>query len=237
LWKRLPGGEAFLQDAQRHADYNPGWPELVQTSRGEVHALLRQLDLSDEGPIVDVWAGKSGIATAMAGWRAESLSVFSSDVVQRPDCPRLDMVADALSPTAYEEARRQLGGIGVIVSSPWWVMLDLAVPLACHYAAAAVAMHLPAQWLFQPRAARAVWLASLAAQGRVMVIGDVPRGAFGHATIWLVIFSSAAARVRMVRPGREEHAVPLVLERADGGDSSGDDDDDCGVVDEQVEQD
>jgi hypothetical protein len=144
--------------------------------------------------ILDPWAGSHGIAAALA---PAGLRTVTNDISpQRP----ADYHLDALQPETYSRIARQHGPISAIVTSCWFALLDLALPLAVHAASDIVCAHVPGHYLTNGPEARFSWLSQLRHQGRLHLILGLPRGLMGRRCLWLVVFKDAATRRRLLRP-------------------------------------
>ena len=186
----MPGQPQFLQSAQQH---RPGQPECVQTSPAEVMPLLDAVDLSACVHIVDPWCGSGGVSAACA---SRDLGVFKNDINPRhPAHTHLD----ALQPSFYHSLHQRGIVPDAIVMSPWFRVLDIALPLALLYATRVVAAHVPGHYLTNAHPARLAFLKRLQKHGRLAVLTGLPRGATGRKCIWLVVFRDKFMRASMLR--------------------------------------
>ena len=114
----------------------------VAMTAGEVHPLLAAIDFSGCSSFYDPFAGAGTVSTvfASAGFRVRDndLNPFWGTVTS----------ADALQPGSY------LLPYQIIVTSPPFEFLDLAVPLLAAKASVAACVHVPGHWLSNPRTAR-----------------------------------------------------------------------------------
>jgi hypothetical protein len=167
----------------------PG-PGYVPTLQQEVQVLLNALDFSACSSFHDPFAGSGAIATtfAKAGYQ-----VTQNDLNPLWSCAT---AADALQPGYYLIPHQ------VIITSPPFDVLDIAVPLAAMYAGVAACIHVPGHWVTNPRVPRQLWLQHLYDQGRVHTIMGLPRGPMHKRCVWLVIFRSAVKRQALLcNPG------------------------------------
>ena len=198
LSRCMPGQPAFLQ---REGQPRPGEPECVATSPDEVLPLLAHVDLRGQGTMLDPWCGTQGIASAL---RSQGLTVFTNDINPRHPA---DSHSDALQPAFYS-ALAAKGWADVVVTSPRFLLADLALPLAVHFARVAVCMHLPGHYLTDAHPARLHWLRRMHASGRLHVVMGLPKGPLGRRCVWLVVVASAALRKRLLA-GAGQSALSL----------------------------
>ena len=173
---------------------HPGEPQRVITLEPEITPLLAAVDFSNSIGIADLFAGTGSIANA---FYQQGPRVITNDI--NPTVPP-DTHLDALRHSTYaklQESKR----IHVVVTSPLFAILDLALPLAILYAHHAVCCHVPGHYVTDGPAPRMEWLRQLQSQGRLMVIAGLPRGPMGRRCIWLCVFRSAALRQIMTKPG------------------------------------
>ena len=91
--------------------------------------------------------------------------------------------------------------IHVIVSSPYSVVLDLALPLAVLYAHHAVCCHVPGHYVTSGPEPRMTWLRQLQHQQRLIIIEGLPAGPVARRCMWLCIFRTPELRSLMTKPG------------------------------------
>ena len=198
LSRCTPGQPGFLQ---REGQPRPGEPECVATLHAEVLPLLAHVDLRGVGVVLDPWCGTQGIAATL---RAHGLSVLTNDI--NPSHPA-DSHGDALQPSFYSALAAQ-GLVDVVVTSPRFILADLALPLAVHFAKVAACMHLPGHYLTDAHPARLSWLRALHAAGRLHVVLGLPKGPLGRRCMWVVVLASPGLRKRLL-PGAGPAALSL----------------------------
>ena len=91
-------------------------------------------------------------------------------------------------------------GLDCVVSSPFFALLDIALPLAVRFARQAVCMHVPAMYYTDAPAQRLSFFRALEAQSRMHTIMHLPRGPLGRRCMWIVIFASPGLARRAWRP-------------------------------------
>jgi hypothetical protein len=151
---------------------------FVPTDPAEIHTLLNATNMTCCTSFYDPFAGSGTIAEEFnkAGYR-----VRQNDLNIDWGCAT---AADALQPHSYQLP------YDIIVTSPPFEVLDIAVPLLAANANVAACVHVPGHWIANPRAARQHWLQQLAAQGRLHIIMGLPRGAGHRRCAWLIVASS-----------------------------------------------
>ena len=187
LHRSLPGQPGFLM-----AD---GQVEHLPVTPAEVAALTRVIDLSQVPQISDLWAVGSEVADLL---RASGHRVYANSMDRK--CVRVDSHEDATQPGLYQ--RLAAGGqLDCVVTAPPLRLLDLVVPLACHYMRSLGCFYLPGGFVTDAPDPRQRWLHNLQAQGRLCIVCGLPKGSSGTRGIWLCIFASAQLRSRVVRGG------------------------------------
>ena len=190
----VPGGRHFVQS---QGQYHPGQPQRVATAEPEVDELLAALDFTTTPGIFDPFSGNSSIQSAFRGLQHY---VTTNDVNEQLPA---DYHLNALQPSTYSRVQYDQP-IQAVVMSPFFTVLDLALPLAVHFAEQVVCCHVPGHYVTNAPAGRLHWLRHLQSQDRLMIIVGLPRGPTGRRCMWLIIFKYPQLRDRLVRP----HAAP-----------------------------
>ncbi|PNH01078.1 Retrovirus-related Pol polyprotein from transposon [Tetrabaena socialis] len=180
---RMPGGRSALQVS--------GLPECVPTEAAEVESLLRCVDLGVGTCVFEPWSGTGGIASTL---KRHGMLVVRNDVNSRHPA---EFHEDALQPGLYRRAQ-QAHSYNAIVSSPWFALLDVALPLAVRFSPV-VAFHVPGSFVINSPPGRQRFLAALAEAGRLSLVLGLPRGPSGLRCVWLVVFRSLVLRKRVTR--------------------------------------
>ena len=188
------GEETLAQVVERSRDsaQRIGLTTVV-TRPEEVHILLEHVRLQPEqaGVAWDPWSGTGTIAAVMA--RA-GIPVLTNDA--NPLSPAM-LHMDALSSDTYQQWRQSCG-LGAIVCSPHFALLDLALPLAAQFVEQVACIHVPGTYYTEANEIRSGYLAKLQAAGRLARISFLPRGPRGYRCMWICIFRSAAVRRRLL---------------------------------------
>jgi len=200
LANSIPGGKKFLQ---RAGQPRPGEAECVITQPEEVLPLLEAVDLSQCACVFDPWAGTGGVGVAL---RQAGLQVVSNDINRVHDA---HYHLDALQPGTYRRVEQDHGRLDAVVCSPWFRVLDLALPLAVSFAGSVACAHVPGHYLTDAHPARLAWLRRLQAEGRLALILGLPRGAMGRRCLWAVVFRDVATR-RLLMRYRPDTSLVLV---------------------------
>jgi len=150
--------------------------------------------------VVDPFNGTGAIAAALKG--AGCSRVLTNDIC---DLRAADMHVDALQPAFSDHAGQRLGRpVDAVVSSPWFTVLDIALPLLVAAAQTVVCLHVPGHYVSSGVMPRYAYLQELQRQGRLVVLFGVPRAAMGWRCAWLVVFRNAAVKRALLRPGWKE---------------------------------
>lgn len=165
---------------------------LAVTTPLEITKLLQNVDFTQVGGIVDPWAGSN---TIKVEFEKVSLRVFTNDVNKLSTSETHE---DALQPEYYRKLATRVG-VDAIVTSPWFALLDLALPLAVMAARAVVCMHIPGHYITDAHPRRSTYLKRLMEEERIRLLMGLPAGPMGRRCAWLLIFSSAAAKAQLLR--------------------------------------
>ena len=152
--------------------------QVVKTEPAEVQVLLRHVRELAGYSLMDPFAGTGGIVTVLgeAGY-----SVVANDL---NPAHGTELVQDALQPGFYKDKE-----IDIFVTSPYFAVLDLALPLMIKFAKVAVMVHVPGHYLYDPTEPRQRFFYSLI--DRMAVILGLPKGPLGRRCAWLIVARSA----------------------------------------------
>ena len=155
--------------------------ETVVTLPSEVRTLLNMINFKGVMGICDFWCGTRTIEMVFyqCGFR-----VHSSDI--NPLSPAGH--ADALSACTYSTQKQRPGGLQVLVSSPDFKFLDIAVALAVQSVQLFACIHVPGDYLSNAHPARNQYFMALRTQRRLRIITNLPKGPVGRSNQWLIIF-------------------------------------------------
>jgi hypothetical protein len=170
-----------------------------------VQWLLQRVDLSNCNHALEPFNGAGGISTALraAGMRC----MRTNDLAQ---VRAADLHEDALQPAFYQQYSKKFGQPDVIVTSPWFSVLDLALPLIVDAVKVVACVHVPGHYIASGLGPRYAYLRQLQRAGRVVVLFGVPRGPMGWRCAWLIVFRSAALRDQLLKTGwRDADGVVL----------------------------
>ena len=186
----------LIKDARTKPELAP----MAPTTPGEVRALLELLDFSQIGTVVDPWAGTG---TIKAELNRHGIPVVSNDL---NFAYAADMHEDALQPVFYQRVS-QLAPIDVVVTSPWFAILDLALPLVVAAARMLCCVHVPGHYLTDAHPMRTRYLTGLMKEGRVHVLWNLPKGPMGRRCGWLLVFADACTKQLLMKAGNLPHAT------------------------------
>ena len=120
--------------------------------------------------------------------------MLRNDISGRHEAERHE---DALQPGFYRQVK-EFWHYDAIVGSPWFSVLDLALPLAVCFAPL-VAFPGPGDYVTNAPPIRREYLRALQGEGRLALLVGLPRGRVGRRCLWLVVFASRALRERLLR--------------------------------------
>ncbi len=203
LLQALIPGEWTAEHAERTSQFVPGgalenkavqdrWAGSLVTTR-DVAPLLQLLDLRGIIGVVDPWAYGDGVKEAFA---EHGLPV----VTNLPESAghRADVRMDCLMPANMEELRRRMP-MDVVISSPWFVLLDLALPLAVLSARSLVCMRVPGHFKLRAPPPRRSWMDRLHAERRLIWVKNPPLSAVKQPCMWMLVFKDELTRRRMMK--------------------------------------
>jgi hypothetical protein len=189
LRQQMVGGARFLQQPGQP---RPGEPECVVTMAEEVTALHQVVNLAQLGQeFFDPFAGTGGIPGALT---TLGLRCHTNDI--NPN-HRADQHQDALAPGLYKRVMRS-HPIAAVITSPWFAVLDLALPIIAAFTWKASFIHVPSHYVFDAHSRRARFLGRLQGKGQLAVIGGLPRGPLHRRCVWLCVFGTRAVRDRVL---------------------------------------
>ena len=108
---------------------------------------------------------------------------------------------DAADLGFYHHMVNERGIPDLIITSPYFSLLDLALPLAAAFARKAVFIHCPCWYFSDATDGRFRFLREFARTDRLFVIFGLPRGPVGRRCLWLCLFRDDAAKRDMLKPG------------------------------------
>lgn len=117
-----------------------------------------------------------------------------------------DIKLTALQPALY---RHVVGarGVSTFITSPWFAVLDIVLPLLVELVPVVAFVHVPMHYLLDAHNRRTAFLNKLQDAGRLMVVGGLPRGPLGRRCVWLCCFKHKQhrelAESQVYRSGRQ----------------------------------
>jgi hypothetical protein len=201
LFNRLPGQKDFLQPTTES-------PERVPTLPDEYTPLLARLRFSAVSSVVDPFCGSGSTAHQLHIWpQSRHVSVTLSDA---DFAVGAHLHGNALDTTYLAQLRTEHGPFDVVITSPWFTMLDLALPLLIMLAEKAVFCHVPGHYITNMPQGRKRWLRGLCTNRRVLAITNLPRSPMGFfSCLWLCIFRTEATRDELLSYLPEDAATSM----------------------------
>ena len=117
-----------------------------------------------------------------------------------------------------------------MVTSPWFELLDLVIPLMVRERPEVVCIHVPYGYVTAAPEARHKYLRGLAEDGRLFLLAGLERYATLRSCAWLCVFKDWQTRDMMVRVDMESEVgwfrlshrlQPIVADHAAGGAGAG----------------
>jgi hypothetical protein len=165
--------------------------------------LLIAVDFSFTTSIVDMFSG-SGTIRKVFHESGVDAAVTTNDIERTVEAA---YHLNALQPASYRALRASVG-LQAVVMRPFYPVLDLALPLAVHFADQMVCCRVPRHYLSHAPPARMTWLRQLQQAHRLFVLNGLPIGPMGRRCMWLVIFATPQLRKMLVR---QEYQSSLML--------------------------
>ena len=188
LFHSMPGQKRFLQPRNNQ-------PERVCTLPEEYTPLFEHVALEGVRTVLDPFSGNGSTRYQFAArFTNQNIQVISSDSDITAGAAHC---GNALEPAFLSRLREEYGSIDIIITSPWFRLLDLAIPILFRYARQGIFIHVPGHYLSNMPTARRNWFRSMAP--RLRIISDMPVGLIGRRCAWLCIFKTEAILTRMFR--------------------------------------
>jgi hypothetical protein len=177
----VPGGRDFAVYTRMQD------PESMVTE-GEVETLFRVLDLSIVMSVVDLWSSGGNIKRVFASHKGYVYENHPSNEVAA------EFHLDPTQPESYSKLRKAGVTVDAVVCAPWFVLLDLLLPLAERFAGAIVCMRVPLNYVNCAVGAREQYLKQLKDEGRLLLVTGLPASNRGNHHAWLIVFKSTFVR-------------------------------------------
>jgi len=179
--------------------------KCVATAAEEVEPLLGCLHMQHIHTVLEPFTGTGGIANVL---RRSKHVVITNDLNPKH---RALMHQDALQPGFYQRVLK-ITPIDMVICSPWFAHLDIALPLAVLTATKMVAVHIPAHYWTNATLARYAYLKPFFTTERAHFVWGLPRGPMGMRCAWLCIFASSTLKQQLLRTGSYlPHTMTLPL--------------------------
>ena len=205
LFHSMPGGRDFLAPGALH-------PERVPTLPEEYEPLFTRIIFAKIRSVLDPWCGNGSTRTQLRLLRMSfgipkgQLRIITSDIdpsVGAEHC------GNALDPAFYNRLRNEREELDVIITSPWFRMLDLAIPTMLRFVKQALFVHVPGHYLSNMPEGRRLWFQRHARH--ILVIQGLPIGPLGRRCAWLCIFKSDRAQQSLLQLLSDDEVVRTVL--------------------------
>lgn len=188
---------ALAQAFKRHARvFAMPIKPCIRTYPWEYHCLTTVVTSWRHLAVWDPFSGEGGTATVFKGRAAQ---VLMSDAEPSRAC---DFVGDALSPKTFARAASMMKRPFAIVTSPWFSMLDMFIPVAVASTAELACVQVPTAYFTDGPIPRMEYISRLAAAGRVVMVAskNARNPHTGRRAMWLVIARNSAVLNEHVNP-------------------------------------
>eukprot|EP00854_Cymbomonas_tetramitiformis_P022862 gene22862-biopygen23645 len=108
---------------------------------------------------------------------------------------------NALQPGNYRAWRKKYGVCDAVVTSPWFAVLDIALPLAVLASKKVACIHVPSHYMTDMTESRAKYFRHLSHAGRLHVIDHLEHGPIGRRFMWALVFKNPLLRAKLLRGG------------------------------------
>jgi hypothetical protein len=197
LVQKLPGNKDFLQKTTNST-------ECVKTIDKEVQRLLDIIDFKDVNYILEPFDGTSCISKYLKTKLGKELKMLTNDI--SPDHGNPDLCENALDSKLYNEH----GQFDAIVTSPWFAMNDIAIPLMMKHCKYFLAVHVPSYYICNAPAPRMQFIKKLTKEKRLFIISDMPRdNPTRMSCLWMVIFTNKDVAKKFIK--NHEIILPFIL--------------------------
>jgi len=163
--------------------------QIVATTPNETQQLVSTLHWL---PNDDIWDPYSGFGSISAVLRSEGRAVTATDIHPAFSDRRHGPV-DALQPAVIRRFTAN-----VVVTSPIFKLLDIAIPLAAEGRELAC-FHTPLHYVFDAHPARRAFLRKLSKQGRLHILLCRDKGPLGRRNVWVIISDSPLTLQRRIK--------------------------------------
>jgi len=177
----------------------------VATAADEVTPLLECLHMEYIHTILEPFAGTGGISSVL---QENKHVVITNDLNPQHDTL---LHEDSLQPGFYKRIM-QVTDVDMVILSPWFAHLDVALPLAVLAAKTMVAVHVPAHYWTNAIMARYSYLKPFFTADRAHFVWGLPRGPTGMRCAWICIFATSALKYQLLKKGSYiPHTMTLPL--------------------------
>ena len=172
----------------------------VETMLEEVERLVECVDLSRFRRGVDMWSGNGTIAAALSDY---GITLVNNDLDHNKAA---GYHLDALQPSSYKAIGDAVpGALDLVVSSPWFSLLDLALPLAASCTTALACIHVPGHYLSNPILPRTEWFSRRVQEGRLHVVwGRECNKTLKRRCLWVIVAASPEILQLVIKPGYQQ---------------------------------
>jgi hypothetical protein len=188
-----------VPEARTLSRLSPLFP-VVMTMPSEIHQLLDTVSFNQSQSIVDPW---SGLGTIRKTFAQAGHMVHCNDL--HPNACA-DEHSDALLYDTYANWKHD-NNLEVIVTSPHFTFLDIALPLAAGMVRDVACVHCPSHYFFDATRHRLQYFAEMERQGRLHLITHLPHGPLGRRCMWICVFRTTDIRMRMLRSSGDTGAL------------------------------
>ncbi|KAK3250154.1 hypothetical protein CYMTET_40450 [Cymbomonas tetramitiformis] len=171
--------------------------ELVITVPHEVKHLAMEVNWKTVSRVWDPWAG-TGVISEVMKEQWEHLEFMCNDWNPQLNWPE---ARNALQPGNYRAWKERYGVCDAVITSPWFAVLDIALPLAVMASRMVACIHVPSHYMTDMTGSRARYFRKLCHARRLHVVGHLEQGPIGRRCMWVLVFKNPLLRARMLHGG------------------------------------
>jgi hypothetical protein len=166
-------------------------------NEGDTNLLFDRIHIRDTAVGLDPFSGHNTIA--------KESQKFGYTIVSNDMNPKMlaHSHSDAAQPKFYRDMAKK-GLTSFFITSPWFPILDIVLPLMVLFAKHAAFVHVPGYYISTAPRARLAFFNRLSYEQRIHFIYGLPRGPQGFGCVWICIFKNKDTKLLYLR--KKEYA-------------------------------
>tara|TARA_Y100000816_G_C26073050_1_gene564630 strand:- start:822 stop:1484 length:663 start_codon:yes stop_codon:yes gene_type:complete len=160
----------------------PGLTECVHNTFGEIERLFDVIHTENLNDICDPFSG-TGTISEYIKEKMSCINIVTNDICDKHGNP--DFTENALDNSFYEQFGQPFDAI---ITSPWFSVLDIAIPIMLKHVKYFIAVHVPAYYITNAHDHRIRYLKRFIKNKQIYIVGNLPHAVIGWRCVWLIIF-------------------------------------------------